>query len=390
MPSDAPAHGYDFVVVANRLPVDVSLDDDGEPHLDPIPRRPGHGARAGDGEHAGAWVGWGGSPDLELEPFDADGMRAGPGARCREDDLEKFYEGFSNDTLWPLYHDVIEPPAFHREWWDAYPKVNRRFARGGRRPGRRRARPCGCTTTSCSWSPRCCASCGPTCASATSTTSPSRRWSCSRSCRGACQVIEGLLGADLRRLPARPATPANFVRVGAPAHGPDDRAAQMVTLNEARGGTRPAARARARRSRSRSTRKRSTSWPAPRGPRARPADPRASSATPRSCCSASTGSTTPRASGTGSRRTGSSCRTAGSSPQSTTLVQVASPSREHVEQYQQLRDDVELPVGRINGDYGSVGHAAVQYLHHIVPAWRRWRPCTSPPTSCSSRPCATA
>ena len=36
-------------------------------------------------------------------------------------------------------------------------------------------------------------------------------------------------------------------------------------------------------------------------------------------------------------------------------MQVASPSRENVGAYQQLRDDVELLVGRINGDYGQVG-----------------------------------
>ena len=76
---------------------------------------------------SGAWVGWGGSPDLELEPFDVDGTELIP-VVLTEDDLEQFYEGFSNDTLWPLYHDVIEPPAFHRQWWDSYQRVNRRFA----------------------------------------------------------------------------------------------------------------------------------------------------------------------------------------------------------------------------------------------------------------------
>ena len=34
--------------------------------------------------------------------------------------MQDYYEGFSNDTLWPLYHDVIAPPSYHRDWWDAY------------------------------------------------------------------------------------------------------------------------------------------------------------------------------------------------------------------------------------------------------------------------------
>ena len=34
----------------------------------------------------------------------------------------------SNGTLWPLYHDVVAKPEFHREWWEAYVQVNQRFA----------------------------------------------------------------------------------------------------------------------------------------------------------------------------------------------------------------------------------------------------------------------
>ena len=42
--------------------------------------------------------------------------------------MADYYEGFSNATLWPLYHDVIVKPIYHREWWDRYVDVNRRFA----------------------------------------------------------------------------------------------------------------------------------------------------------------------------------------------------------------------------------------------------------------------
>ena len=47
----------------------------------------------------------------------------------------------------------------------------------------------------------------------------------------------------------------------------------------------------------------------------------------------------------------------------TTLVQVATPSRERVEHYETLRIRVEREVGRINGDFGRVGTPAVHYLH---------------------------
>ena len=49
------------------------------------------------------------------------------------------------------------------------------------------------------------------------------------------------------------------------------------------------------------------------------------------------------------------------------LVQLATPSRERVESYQILRDDIEREVGHINGEYGEVGHPVVHYLHRPVP-----------------------
>jgi trehalose 6-phosphate synthase len=51
----------------------------------------------------------------------------------------------------------------------------------------------------------------------------------------------------------------------------------------------------------------------------------------------------------------------------TTLVQVASPSRGNVGAYQQLRDDVDKAVGRINGEYSKFGQPAVHYMHHAYP-----------------------
>jgi len=52
----------------------------------------------------------------------------------------------------------------------------------------------------------------------------------------------------------------------------------------------------------------------------------------------------------------------------TVLVLVASPSRERVEQYRLLRDEVEVTVGRINGDHAELGNPPIQYLHQTYPA----------------------
>jgi trehalose 6-phosphate synthase len=47
----------------------------------------------------------------------------------------------------------------------------------------------------------------------------------------------------------------------------------------------------------------------------------------------------------------------------TVLVQVATPSRERVEHYARLRENVEREVGSINGEFAQVGAPAVHYLH---------------------------
>jgi trehalose 6-phosphate synthase len=121
--------GASFVVVANRLPVDRVTEADGSvtwrrspgglvTALEPVIQR-----------LAGTWVGWTGAPDETLDPFDADGMHLVPVGLSAEE-VARFYEGFANATLWPLYHDVTAPPQFDRTWWEAYVRVNRRFAQG--------------------------------------------------------------------------------------------------------------------------------------------------------------------------------------------------------------------------------------------------------------------
>lgn len=117
----------DFVVVANRLPVDLDQRPDGSTAwrrspgglvtaLEPVLR-----------SRNGCWVGWPGVADRDIAPFVHDDLRIHP-VRLDEADIEGFYEGFSNSTLWPLYHDVVVKPAFDRAWWTAYRDVNRRFA----------------------------------------------------------------------------------------------------------------------------------------------------------------------------------------------------------------------------------------------------------------------
>jgi trehalose 6-phosphate synthase len=116
-----------FVVVANRLPVDRVELPDGTADWRPSPG--GLVTAFGPIMHrrGGAWVGWHGAADEELEPFEDDGLTLVP-VPLSSSEVEDYYEGFANATLWPLYHDSIATPQFHREWWETYVAVNQRFA----------------------------------------------------------------------------------------------------------------------------------------------------------------------------------------------------------------------------------------------------------------------
>jgi trehalose 6-phosphate synthase len=116
-----------FVVVANRLPVDRVTSADGEAEWR---RSPGglvtalHPVLQAE---SGTWIGWAGGEGDAPEPFTLDDMRLSPVA-LDADEIRYYYEGFSNASLWPLYHDAVEQPVFHRHWWKSYEKVNARFA----------------------------------------------------------------------------------------------------------------------------------------------------------------------------------------------------------------------------------------------------------------------
>ena len=125
--------GSPFVVVANRLPVDEVTDD--TPATKTIAGRrwrPSPGGlvtalRPVLIDHQGTWVGWSGSSGAAPAPFDMDGFHLVPVA-LSDDEVERYYEGQSNSTIWPLYHDAVEPPIYRRRWRDAYREVNRRYA----------------------------------------------------------------------------------------------------------------------------------------------------------------------------------------------------------------------------------------------------------------------
>ncbi len=75
----------------------------------------------------GVWVGWdGGDEDVppRVEGLDIDLASLS----LSHAEVQGYYHGFANRTLWPLFHDLVEQPVFDRRWWEIYEQVNQRFA----------------------------------------------------------------------------------------------------------------------------------------------------------------------------------------------------------------------------------------------------------------------
>lgn len=353
--------GYDLVVVANRLPVDVTVGEDGEPSWT---RSPGGLVTALEPvvqQSDGAWVGWGGSADLELDPFDADDMRLVP-VKLSQDDLTFYYEGFSNDTLWPLYHDVIQPPTFHRQWWDAYQRVNRRFADAAAA----QAAP-GATVWVHDYQlqlvPKFLRELRPDVRIGYFHHIPFPPLEIFAQLPWRLQVVEGLLGADLIGF-QRGGDAANFVRVVRRLTDMTTRG-QVITLTDDEGRVDRHVRAAA--------------FPISidshafdrlaRTPevQARAKEIRTELGDPKVLLLGVDRLDYTKGIRHRIKAFEELLEDGRMTVPDATLVQVASPSRENVGAYQQLREEVEAQVGRINGEHGELGHAAVHYMHHSYP-----------------------
>jgi len=317
---------YDFVVVSNRLPVDRVVDADGIDAWAPSPGGLVTALEPVMRDADGAWVGWAGQPDLELDPFESGGIHLVPIA-LSADEIENYYEGFSNDTIWPLYHDVIESPGYHRVWWESYVAVNQRFADATAAVSAQ-----GATVWVQDYQlqlvPRMLRTARPDLTIGFFNHIPFPPYGIFSQLPWRTQVIEGLLGADVIGF-QRVADASNFSRAvrrltGNPTRGP----AIEVSL-----GTEPTRRVIAK------------SFPIS-------IDARSFEALAREPRIQARAELLPEGR---------------LSVEDVTLVQVASPSRERVEAYMNLRDEIELTVGRINGDYGTMSHQAISYHHHGYP-----------------------
>lgn len=120
-------------IVSNRLPFSV-VDTNDEPSLQPSVGGLATGMNSVYKDFNGKWIGWSGIASDEQEPsklLKIEKLLSHEGCETvhlTSDEVESFYEGFCNNTIWPLFHYFAQYVDFQPEFWDAYVAVNKKFA----------------------------------------------------------------------------------------------------------------------------------------------------------------------------------------------------------------------------------------------------------------------
>ncbi|WP_120521156.1 alpha,alpha-trehalose-phosphate synthase (UDP-forming) [Arthrobacter celericrescens] len=362
-PSPAPAK-YDFMVVSNRLPVDRCSAEDAANDGDGWRRSPGGLVTALAplmAKSDGAWVGWHGAPDEAVEPFSHDDMDLVP-VQLSADDVELYYEGFSNATLWPLYHDVIATPEFHRTWWDAYRRVNQRFADAVVQSADKNAT-IWVQDYQLQLVPQMLRRVRPDLKIGFFNHIPFPPPEIFAQLPWRQAILEGLLGSDLVGF-QRPSDAANFMRSARRFLGASVKQ-QQVQVRDSSGEVTHIARAQAFPI---SIAVDQISELAERPDiveRARQI--RQDLGNPRTILLGVDRLDYTKGIRHRLKAFEELLQDGSLKVTDATLIQVASPSRERVEQYRILREEIEGTVGHINGTYDTMQNTAVRYLHHSYP-----------------------
>jgi alpha,alpha-trehalose-phosphate synthase [UDP-forming] len=121
-----------LINVSNRLPVSIKKTGNGMR----VDRSSGGLATALEGvrqEQQGVWIGWSGAAeDQPIKELLERASRRRPyelqGVVLSSEEVDKFYAGFTNEIIWPLFHDMPTRCNFDPDYWEIYQKVNRKFA----------------------------------------------------------------------------------------------------------------------------------------------------------------------------------------------------------------------------------------------------------------------
>jgi trehalose 6-phosphate synthase/phosphatase len=127
-----------IILISNRLPVNISKKKnsfDAKPSIGGLAT----GLKSVYEKRNSIWLGWSG---LTAEEVTAEQKSQIADNVCKnykciplflpQADMQLYYFGFSNNTIWPLFHYFTDQTDFNHETWHAYKKVNRLFFKGAK------------------------------------------------------------------------------------------------------------------------------------------------------------------------------------------------------------------------------------------------------------------
>lgn len=121
------------IIVSNRLPLQISVENN-DVKVSPSVGGLATGMKSVHQEGDSLWIGWSGLTEEEVNPeIQSQIDQAAKNEKClainlTEKELNDYYYGFSNRTIWPLFHYFMEYTKFDEEEWMGYKKVNEKFA----------------------------------------------------------------------------------------------------------------------------------------------------------------------------------------------------------------------------------------------------------------------
>ncbi|WP_020571419.1 bifunctional alpha,alpha-trehalose-phosphate synthase (UDP-forming)/trehalose-phosphatase [Neolewinella persica] len=119
-----------LVIISNRLPITINRSA-GELHYHPSAGGLATGLNSLDEDYNKLWIGWPGQ-DIADE-WEKESIRNDLAPRklapvfLTEREIDLYYEGFSNKTIWPHFHYFTEYTAYNDDMWSAYQEVNYKF-----------------------------------------------------------------------------------------------------------------------------------------------------------------------------------------------------------------------------------------------------------------------
>jgi trehalose 6-phosphate synthase/phosphatase len=119
-----------LVIISNRLPITIKKRAD-ELKYYPSDGGLATGLNSLDESLERIWIGW---PGREIrEPGDKEIVRKNLHQKglipvfLTKKEIRLFYEGFSNKTIWPHFHYFTQYTTYRDQYWEAYKKVNQHF-----------------------------------------------------------------------------------------------------------------------------------------------------------------------------------------------------------------------------------------------------------------------